>query len=200
MLNVGLTGGVASGKSETLALFKKFGAATLSSDAIVRDLMKPGSPAVRKIRTHFGPAAVEKSGKVCREYLRERVMADPKELDWLERVLHPGVRRSIRAAIAENRKKSGVLVVEVPLLFENGFAKLFDRTVAVKALSELAERRAARRNMSPELFYFFSKRQWSAAKKAASADLVINNNGTLKDLERGAHDAYKKLVSGKRFE
>lgn len=194
MLNLGLTGGVASGKSEALALFKKAGAATLSSDAIVRDLMKPGRPAVRKIRAHFGPAAVDKGGKVCREYLRERVLADPKELDWLERALHPGVRRSIRSAIAQRRKKAGLLVVEVPLLFENGFAKLFDRTVAVKTDAESAERRAAKRGMSPELFHFFSKRQWSPAKKAAAAGLVIHNNGTLKDLERGILGAYKKLT------
>lgn len=193
MLSVGLTGGIASGKTEALGMFKKLGAATLSSDAIVKDLMKPGRPAVRKIRTHFGPCAVRSGGGVCREFLRERVLADPKELDWLEKALHPGVRQAIRSEIAKRRKKAGVLVVEVPLLFENGFARLFDRTLAVKASSEAAERRAAARGMSPELYNFFSKRQWSPARKAKAADVVINNNGTLNQLARRVDDAYKKF-------
>lgn len=193
MLSVGLTGSVASGKSETLKAFAAIGARTLSSDAIVKDLMKPGSPVVRKIRTHFGPQAVRAGGGVCREYLRERVLADPRELDWLERALHPGVRKSIRTFLAKHRRKAGVAVVEVPLLFENGFYKLFDRTAAVRTTAAAAELRAAKRGMSPELYRFLSGRQWSAARKAKAAGIVIHNTGTLQELNRRVSDAYKKL-------
>ncbi len=193
MLSAGLTGSVASGKSETLKAFETMGAKTLSSDAIVKDLMKPSSPVVRKIRAHFGPSAIRQGGGVCREYLRERVLADPRELDWLERALHPGVRRSIRTFLAKYRRKAGVAVVEVPLLFENGFYRLFDRTVAVRTTAALAEHRAAKRGMSPELYRFLSGRQWSAARKAKAADIVIHNTGTLQELNRRVSDAYKKL-------
>lgn len=200
MLNVGLTGGVASGKSEALAAFAQLGAVTLSSDAIVKDLMRPGAPAVAKIRSRFGPEAVGKDGGIRREALRQRVLADPKELDWLERALHPGVRKAIRAAIARQRPNVGVLVVEVPLLFENGFSKLFDRTVAVRATAAEAARRAARRGMSRDLFDFFSKRQWTPAQKAASADIVINNNGTKKRLKLRVAGVYQTFASDPRFE
>lgn len=210
ILKVGLTGGVASGKTEALGMFKKLGVPTLSSDEIVKDLMRPGRPAVRRIRAHFGPDAVRAGGGVCREFLRERVLADPKELDWLERMLHPGVRRSIRDFFAVQKKTArrgaenglkareaapvSVLVVEVPLLFENGFYKLFDRTVAVQADAASAERRAAGRGMPAELYEFFSKRQWSPAKKAKAADVVIVNNKSLKELERAVTGAYKKFL------
>lgn len=201
MLSVGLTGSVASGKSETLKAFAAAGARTLSSDLIVKDLMKPASPVVKKIRAHFGPSAIRRGGGVCREYLRERVLADPGELDWLERALHPGVRRSIRAFLAKHRRGTGVAVVEVPLLFENGFYKLFDRTVAVRTTAVLAEFRAAKRGMSPELYRFLSGRQWSAARKAKAADIVITNTGTLRQLHRNVDDAYKKLrADGRRGE
>ncbi|MBP9733023.1 MAG: dephospho-CoA kinase [Candidatus Omnitrophica bacterium] len=194
MLSIGLTGGVATGKSEALKAFGASGAKTLSSDAIVKDLMKPRTAVVRKIRAHFGPGAVTPGGAVCREYLRERILADAAELDWLERALHPGVRKEIRAFVAKYRRASGALVVEVPLLFENGFDRLFDRTVAVRSTPEQSEARAAKRGMSAELYHFLSKRQWTQSRKAKAADLVIHNTGTLTQLRSSIDDAFKKLT------
>lgn len=200
MLKIGLTGGVATGKSEALKAFGVSGAKTLSSDAIVKDLMKPRSAAARKIQAHFGRGAVTTGGAVCREYLRERVLADAAELDWLERALHPGVRKAIRAFAAKHRRAAGVLVVEVPLLFENGFDRLFDQAVTVRCSAEQSEARAAKRGMSAELYQFLSKRQWTQSRKAKAADLVIHNTGTLTQLRSSIDDAFKKLTHVSRSE
>jgi dephospho-CoA kinase len=167
LLFVGLTGGLGSGKSEALAAAERLGAATLSSDMVVHDLL--GTDEVREI---------------LRERWGERVVfSDPAELSWLEGALFPLVGRRIgewRTGLEENGEVD-VAIVEVPLLFEAGIESLFDATVAVVADEGLRADRAAARGH--ENVAGREDRQLTQDEKAARADHVVRNDGSLDDLE-----------------
>jgi len=182
LLFVGLTGGLGSGKSEALAACERLGAATLSSDAVVHELL--GTPEVRDLlRARWGEQVVA-DGEVDRAAVAGIVFERPQELAWLESELFPrvGMRTAAWRAELEGRDQPpDVAVVEVPLLFEAGREGFFDATIAVVADERLREERAAARGH--EGVAGREVRQLSQDEKAARADFVIHNDGSLAELE-----------------
>jgi dephospho-CoA kinase len=196
LLFVGLTGGIGAGKSEALAAFQRLGAATLSSDAVVHDLL--GSEAVRELLAERWGERVLKNGSVDRAAVAEIVFADPDELSWLERTLFPLVGQRTaewRAGLERSVAPPEVAVVEVPLLFEAGIESVFDATIAVVTDEATREQRAAARQQGG--LGGRQARQLTQEEKAARADHVVRNDGSLEQLERSMADVLARLRAGK---
>jgi dephospho-CoA kinase len=179
-LTIGLTGGIAAGKSEALAAFDRLGAATLSSDAVVHDLLE-SEPLLSRMAERWGPEVTPPEG-VDRARIGEIVFADPEELAWLESQIHPLVGEETRRWVESLPAGTEVAVVEVPLLFEVGREEVFDATVAVVAAEDLRRERAMARGHS--LVDEREARQLTQEEKAERADHVIANDGSVEDLER----------------
>src|SRR5215510_8811102 len=142
-LTIALTGGSAAGKSEALAAFERLRAATISSDAVVHELLD-GQPLLGRLTARWGPG-VAPDGAVDRAKVGEIVFARPEELSWLESQIHPLVGERIGAWLASLPEDVDVAVVEVPLLFESGMDGVFDTTVSVVAAEEVRRARAEAR-------------------------------------------------------
>jgi dephospho-CoA kinase len=189
-LLIGLTGGVASGKSEALAAFGRLGAATISADAVVHELL--GSDAVRERLVERWGDEVAPDGEVDRARIGELVFGQPDELAWLEAELHPRVGRQLDSWRRGLDPGFGFAVVEVPLLFEAGMGDAFDVTVAVVADDDLRRGRSEARGGT--LFDERGARQLTQGEKAGRADHVVRNDGSLEDLERDLSDLLAKLA------
>jgi len=189
MLTIGLTGGIAAGKSEALAAFERLGAATISSDAVVHELLD-AEPLLGRLKGRWGDE-VAPGGRVDRTKIGEIVFADPDQLKWLEDQIHPLVGERIGRWLAALGDDVSVAVVEVPLLFEGEMAPVFDTTVAVVAADEVRLARAEARGHA--LVGERDARQLSQEEKAAHAEHVIENDGTLEDLERRLSALLAKL-------
>jgi dephospho-CoA kinase len=176
---IGLTGAVASGKSEALAAFARLGAATLSSDAVTHELL--GASEVREQLVERWGEAVLVDGRLERARVGEIVFGRPDELAWLESVLHPLVGERIVEWRRSLPAETALAVVEVPLLFETGMEGVFDATVSVVADDSTRAARAGDRGT--ELLEGRSGRQLSQDEKAARATHVISNDGSLAELE-----------------
>jgi dephospho-CoA kinase len=179
-LTIGLTGGIAAGKSEALAAFERLGAATLSSDAVVHELLD-SEPLRGRLIERWGEA-IASGEEIDRARVGEIVFADPEQLSWLESQIHPLVRERTAVWLTSLPADTEVAVVEVPLLFEAGSDGVFDTTVAVVTADELRRQRAERRGHA--LVGEREARQLSQAEKAGRAEHVIENDGSLEDLER----------------
>jgi dephospho-CoA kinase len=189
VLFVGLTGGIGSGKSEALAAFERLGVPTLSTDAVVHDLLV--APEVRDLLHDRWGGRVLTDGDVDRAAVATIVFDRPEELAWLEGTLFPRVGERMIAWRAGLQGQHDVAVVEVPLLFEAGIEGAFDATVAVLADEALREQRAAARGH--EGIEGRTGRQLSQDEKGARADYVIRNDGTISDLEAAVRDVLAEL-------
>jgi dephospho-CoA kinase len=188
-LTIGLTGGIAAGKSEALAAFARLGAATLSSDAVVHELLD-SEPLRGRLVERWG-AEIAPGEEVDRARVGEIVFADPEQLSWLEAQIHPLVRERTAAWFASLPADTEVAVVEVPLLFEAGSDGVFDTTVAVVTADELRRSRAEQRGHA--LVGEREARQLSQQEKAERAEHVIENDGTIEDLERALSELIARL-------
>lgn len=178
-LTIGLTGGIAAGKSEALAALARLGAATISSDAVVHELL--GDEGLRDRLVERWGAEVAPGGEVDRDRVSQIVFERPEELTWLEGVLHPLVGRRIADWLPTLPAGTELAVVEVPLLFEAAMEDVFDATVAVVASEDVRADRAADRGHA--LVEERAARQLSQEEKAARADHVVRNDGSLEELE-----------------
>lgn len=170
---------MAAGKSAALEALGRLGAATISADRIVHDLLDR-EPMVSALRRRWGDS-IESGGAVDRAAVGRRVFNDPEELAWLEAKVHPLVQDEITEWFSSLPEQCGVAVVEVPLLFEGELADRFDFTVAIVADERLRRERAeARGQVGLE---GREGRQLPQAGKAARADRVIRNEGSIADLE-----------------
>jgi dephospho-CoA kinase len=189
---IGLTGSVAAGKSEALAALERLGAATLSSDAVVHELL--GTERLRDVLVARWGENVAPNGEIDRNRVGAIVFERPEELAWLEGVLHPLVgervvewRQGLEAGLP-------AAVVEVPLLFETGLEGLFDATIAVVASeSTRAERAEARATAS---FDDRVSRQLSQEEKASRASYVVRNDGSLAELEEELRRLLSDVAAG----
>jgi dephospho-CoA kinase len=185
---VGLTGGIAAGKSEALRALERVGAATLSSDDVVHELLTSGE--VRDMLVERFGDSVAPDGEIDRGAVAEVVFGDPEQREWLEGLLWPRVGERIaswREEVEHADPQPRAAVVEVPLLFEAGMEAAFDTTIAVVANEEIrSDRAAARGHRGVESR---TSRQLSQDEKARRADVVVRNDGTLEELEQALSSA-----------
>lgn len=191
---IGLTGGIAAGKSAALAILERLGAATISADAVVHDLL--GEPEVReRLIEHWG-ARIAPGGDVDRGRIAAIVFAEPAELEWLEVEMHPRVGERIEAWRGSLEDGVPLAVVEVPLLFESGMEGLFDAVLCVVADDGERVRRARRRGL--EELEGRGNRQLTQEEKAARSSYVVQNDGTLGELESELRATMATLVAAGR--
>jgi dephospho-CoA kinase len=190
---VGLTGGIAAGKSEALKALERIGAATLSTDSVVHELLTTGE--VRdKLVERFGDK-VAPNGEIDRGAVADHVFSDDEQRKWLEELLWPRVGQRIvdwREELDSADPPPKAAVVEVPLLFESGMEGAFDKTIAVVADESVRNERAGERGHRG--VESRTSRQLSQDEKAQRADVVIRNDGSLQDLELALSSALAKMV------
>jgi dephospho-CoA kinase len=183
VLKVGLTGGIGSGKSAVLEAFRKAGAAVVSADAVVHELSQPGKPAYRAIVRAFGRGLLVADGALDRASLGEKVFRNPAMRRRLESIVHPLVRREMKRRVAA--AGGTVVVVDVPLLFENGLEREYDVTVAVCAPRALRLARVMRRDgLSKAAVELRMRAQLPQKEKEKRADVVLRNEGSIAELRR----------------
>ena len=190
---VGLTGGLGSGKSTALAALARLGAATLSTDAVVHELY--AGPEVRDAVVERWGSQVAPGGTVDRGAVAKAAFAAPEERAWLEGLVWPRVAQAVldfRAAADAADPPPRAAVVETPLLFEAGMDAIYDATVAVVAPEEIRAARAAARGH--EAVDERAKRQLTQEEKAARASYVVENGGTVAELERALADVLASLT------
>jgi dephospho-CoA kinase len=188
-LTIGLTGGIAAGKSTALAAFERLGAATISSDAVVHELLDT-EPLLGRLTERWGED-VAPDGRVDRARVGEIVFADPEQLSWLESQVHPLVGERIGAFLLSLPAETEVAVVEVPLLFESEMGGVFDTTVAVVTSDDVRRARAESRGHT--LVGERDARQLEQSEKAERAEHVIENDGTPEQLEQALSALVEKL-------
>lgn len=179
---VGLTGGLGAGKSEALRALGELGAATLSSDAVVHELL--ATDEVRDLVVERLGPEVAPDGTLDRSRIASRVFADDELRIWLEGLLWPRVRVRVdewRASVDATDPPPIAAVVEVPLLFEGGLEAMYDHTIAVIADEDVRQRRAAARGHAA--VESRTGRQLSQAEKAQRADFVVRNDGSVGELK-----------------
>jgi dephospho-CoA kinase len=192
MILVGLTGGVATGKSTVAKMFKQCGAVVIDADELARDVAKPSKPAWREIVALFGKTVLNQDRSLNRQALGSIVFRNPKKLRQLERIIHPRVaREQIRLTRqAARTDPTAVVIYDVPLLFEAGIDKRVDKTIVVTADRNTQIARLKKRNsLSRTEAIRRIRTQMPLSKKVHLADIVID--GTL--LHQGAMKAVRRI-------
>lgn len=206
-LLVGLTGGLACGKSTVAQMLSALGAHVIHADAVAHELMSPGQPVYDEIVKRFGPEIVQPDGTISRPKLAELAFAGGR-IQELNNIVHPAVIQKQEAWMAEMSRAHprDVIVVEAALLFEAGVSRRFDKLVVVTCDVEQKKARFAQRVLSPaeredarKLSATHAeaerrmKAQWPDSEKAAAAHYVIKNNGSLQETEAQVRDLFAKL-------
>ncbi|UBH23926.1 dephospho-CoA kinase [Micrococcus porci] len=178
-LHVGLTGGIAAGKSAVAAELERCGALLVDSDALARLVLEPGTEGLAAVQDAFGDRVIAADGSLDRAALAQIVFADPAARQRLNGIVHPRVRRMAREIVAQ-AGPDAVVVQDVPLLVETGQADAFDLVIVVEAPAEERIRRMVEdRGMSREDALARMAAQATDEERAAVADVVIVNDGDL---------------------
>jgi dephospho-CoA kinase len=194
VLRVGLTGGIASGKSTVANELARRGAVIIDADELAREVVEPGTPGLAAIARRFGDGVLA-GGQLDRAALAKIVFADPQARRDLEGIIHPAVRR--RAAELEAAVPHATVIVHViPLLVETGQESDFDLCVVVDVDHQTQlERLMARGPMSREEAESRIAAQATRERRLAAADIVVHNVGTINDLRKQLDDLWSHLVS-----
>jgi len=195
MLLIGLTGNIASGKSEVARMLAERGATLIDADELAREAVRPQTQALKDIVKRWGKDVLQKDGSLDRAALRQIVFADQNELDALNRIVHPGVTRLRDREIAIARERGDQIVVcVIPLLFERNLVEEFDAIVLVDAPRPIRlERMVATRGVEETEGMNMIASQTPAELKRARADYVIENTGSLEDLQRDVETLWSSL-------
>lgn len=185
-MRLGLTGGIACGKSTVLAMFAKRGIPTVDADVLARRVVEPGEPAWREIVERFGADLLLPDGRIDRKRLGALVFSDEAARRDLNRIVHPRVRAAMWREVEEIERRGAKLVVcDVPLLFESGLEDRFDAVMVVYVPPEEQLRRLMARNgLTREEALARIRAQMPIEEKRRRADYVIDNSGSLADTER----------------
>ena len=190
-LAVAITGGIAAGKTEALAAFERRGAAVSSADALVHRVYREDETLQTELRDRWGDDVFDADGEVDRAAVAAIVFADRDELDWLESVVHPRVRRAQHAWLEEQRSRPeppALVVVEIPLLYETGGETHYDKVVALTASPAIREQRRG-------AFTGREERLIPDDEKLRRADFAYVNEGTLAELDAFVAGVVEELVS-----
>ena len=197
MMKVGLTGNVAAGKSVVLDFLRRHGATVIDADALVREVQQPGTPVLRRIAERFGPDILLPDGALDRSRLRRRAMGDLAALSDLNAIVHPTVEVLHRERIAQAQLRGDRIVVsDVPLLFEVGWESEFDLIILVDAPEAIRRMRlVSLRQLTPEEADNMLASQDPADEKQRRSDIVIENDGSVEDLEARVGEVWETLVN-----
>ena len=195
-LLVGLTGGVATGKSTVAAMFGALGCLIIDADRLAREVVEPGQPAHAQIVSAFGRGILRPDGGIDRKALGTVVFADPAERERLESFTHPAIRARVRARLAELRAAGfeGVVILDAPVMVESGDSQDVDRLVVVTA-DEPAQvaRQQARDGLEPEDARRRIRSQMPLDEKARLAHYLIDNSGELGATEARVREVHRAL-------
>lgn len=196
MIRIGLTGTLGAGKSTVADLFERWGAWRVDADELAREAVEPGSPALEAIRDEWGDGVLDDAGGLDREEMRSRVFGDAEARRRLEEIVHPEVRRLRDERMAEAREAGADVVVgEIPLLLEKGMEDEFDVVVTVDAPRPVRRRRVAEeRGVDAGTFEAIEAAQWPGDRKREAADFVIENGGSLAELEEAARRVWERIA------
>ena len=197
MIVIGVTGGFGTGKSTVAGMFQRLGAVVLDADAIAHELMEPKTPAWRQIVKAFGVRILNADETVNRRHLAAIVFRAPRRRRKLEAILHPKVLRAIRRRLHELRRSRRVkaVVLDVPLLVEAGAERLADALIVVTALPAVQRRRLQHKyGISGEALDARIAAQWDLSAKAALADAVVENSGSVDATRTQVKRLWNRLV------
>lgn len=181
-VSIGLTGGIASGKSTVAAVLAELGAIVIDADALAHQAVAPGTAGLAEIESRFGAEVINADGGLDRAALGAIVFADETEREALNAIIHPRVREAARA-VREHADADDVVVEDIPLLVETGQADRFELVVVVQAEeSARIQRMVDHRGMTDEDARSRIRAQASDAERAAVADVVLRNEGTVEEL------------------
>jgi dephospho-CoA kinase len=196
MILIGLTGNIGSGKSTVAQMLSERGATIIDADVLARRAVELGTPGYDKIVARWGADVVAPDGHLDRAALRRIVFADHQQLDELNAIVHPEVER-LRARLVDQARRRGdrIVVCDIPLLFERHMTDRFDRIILVDAhravrLDRLVKDRELQETEAMDMI----AAQMPAELKRARADFIIENDGTLTQLERRVQDVWNALL------
>ena len=192
-MRVGLTGGVASGKSTVSAILAERGAVVIDADLLAREVVAAGTPGLAEIVEAFGPSVLTAEGELDRPAMGAVVFADPEKRKLLEGIIHPRVR-ALGAEIEAAAPRGALVVHDIPLLAETGQAAAFDAVIVVDVPTEVqVERMVALRGMSREEAESRIAAQATREDRLAIATYVIENTGTMDDLRLRVDEVVEQL-------
>ena len=189
---VGLTGGIASGKSTVSNYFREFGAEVLDADVVAKELSEKEEN-VAKIIEIFGNEILDENGNISRKKMRERAFLEKDKLKQLNELLHPQVIEVFKNK-RENTKEDEIVIFDIPLLFEAGMERLCDTVIVVYISKRVqVERMMKRDRHGIDLAERIIESQMRMSDKIDKADVIINNNCTLEDLKNNVNVVYYNL-------
>jgi dephospho-CoA kinase len=189
-LHVGLTGGLASGKSTVSAWLREAGFEVVDADRLVAELHQPGGEGAAAVRALFGPGMLDERGGVDHAKVAARVFSDPEARKALEAAIHPLVKKRFEEIAARSQ---GVVVLEATLLVEAGYAPLFDLIVTVEAPCELRLERAIARGMDPESTRARLLALGVGEERREAAHRMLDNSGDEEHLRRQVDELIEEL-------
>lgn len=193
---IAITGGLACGKTAVCRILRKLGATVVSADDIVHQLLSPDTPIGKKVIDLIGTEIIE-NNTINRSKLAKRVFNQPELLKSLEEILHPAVKEEIEKQYleAQNQGDAALFVAEIPLLFESRTHFPFDAVVAVIADADTCQERFKQKSgQDTDEWIRRMQEQIDPAEKAARADFVIINNGSLEETEEQVKILYQQLT------
>jgi dephospho-CoA kinase len=189
---VGLTGGIASGKSTVSNLFRKYGIEIVDADKVAKEVSEK-KESIEKISNIFGKDILDSDGKIIREKLREKAFKNRELLQELNKIIHPQVMEYFKRKKEENSKDE-ILIFDIPLLYEAKMEYLCDKIIVVGVdVQKQIRRVVARDGSSEELAKKIIFNQMPLDEKIKKADIVIMNDGTLDELEAKVMKIYREL-------
>ena len=193
MLKVGLTGGIGSGKSEVARRLAGYGALTIDADRIAREVVEPGTPGLAQVVGQFGAAVLAKDGTLDRAALGEIVFTDAELRSKLNAIIHPLVGARIRE-LEQGADRDAIVIEDIPLIAENDMAGFFDVVVVVDVPPRIQEERLIReRELTRDQVAARMAAQASREQRLAIAGIVLDNSGSLAELDRQVGDLWAEL-------
>ena len=192
---LGLTGGIGSGKSSVTQMFKQLGAEVIDADQFARDVVEPGQPALAEIVSTFGRDILLSDGRLDREKLGRIIFADAAARSRLNAITHPRIRERMEAEVEQRRGRPGLLLLDIPLLYENSRTSLVEKVIVVWVdLATQLRRLTGRNRLSIEQARQRIASQMPLDEKKARADLVIDNTGSLEYTRRQVERIYRQFA------
>lgn len=196
MYKIGLTGGIASGKSTVVSMLRQYGAAIIDCDIIARDVVLPGSKGLQAVVRAFGPQALLSDGTMNRAYIGSVVFTNPAKKQELEEILFPLIRQELRTKITQLEKTGeAVAFLDMPLLFEVKYHSYVDEVwlVYVDAATQLT-RLMARNGYTKEEALARIRSQFPIDKKRALSQVIVDNTASLEKTEEQVKAAWNQLL------